>query len=135
MKHFLKVNHIGYAVRDISKTAKYYIEAGWTLSEIFEEEIQQTKIAFLTKDGFTTIELVAPLKEGSPSPVDNILQKLGCSTYHICYDVEDIEQAVEDLFDEGFKPLFEPVESVAMDGHQICYLYHLHVGLIELVSI
>ncbi len=134
MKHLLRVNHVGYAVRDINKTAQYYLDAGWKMSEIFEEEVQHTRIAFLTKDGFPAIELVASLKEGEPSPVDTILQKIGCSTYHVCYDVDDIEQAVEDLFDEGFKPLFEPVPSVAMDGHKICYLYHLHVGLIEIVS-
>jgi len=134
MKHLLRINHVGYAVRDINKTAQYYLEAGWQMSEVFEEEVQHTRIAFLTKDGFPAIELVAPLKEGEPSPVDTILQKIGCSTYHVCYDVDDIELAVEDLFDEGFKPLFEPVPSVAMDGHEICYLYHLHVGLIELVS-
>ncbi len=134
MKHLLRVNHVGYAVRDINKTAQYYLDAGWMMSEIFEEEVQHTRIAFLTKDGFPAIELVAPLKEGEPSPVDTILQKIGCSTYHVCYDVDDIEQAVEDLFDEGFKPLFEPVPSVAMGGHEICYLYHLHVGLIEIVS-
>lgn len=134
MKHLLRANHVGYAVRDINKTAQYYLDAGWKMSEIFEEEVQHTRIAFLTKDGFPAIELVASLKEGEPSPVDTILQKIGCSTYHVCYDVDDIEQAVEDLFDEGFKPLFEPVPSVAMDGHKICYLYHLHVGLIEIVS-
>ncbi len=134
MKHWKSINHIGYAVRDIQKTAQYYIDAGWQLSSIFEEEVQQSKIAFLTRESFPKIELVAPLNAGSPSPVDTYLQKIGCSTYHVCYDVDDIEQAVEDLFDEGFKPLFEPVESVAMEGHKICYLYHLHVGLIELVS-
>lgn len=134
MKHLLRINHVGYAVKDINKTAQYYLDAGWKMSEIFEEEVQHTRIAFLSKDGFPAIELVAPLKEGEPSPVDTILQKIGCSTYHICYDVDDIEQAVEDLFDEGFKPLFEPVPSVAMDGHEICYLYHLRVGLIEIVS-
>ena len=134
MKHLKTVNHIGYAVRDIQKTAQYYLDAGWQLSEIYEEEVQQAKIAFLTKDGFPKIELVAPLKDGEPSPVDTYLQKIGCCTYHVCYDVDDIDEAVEDLFEEGFKPLFEPVESIAMDKHQICYLYHLHVGLIELVS-
>lgn len=134
MKHLKSVNHIGYAVRDIQKTAQSYLAAGWSLSDVYEEEIQHTKIAFLTKTGFPKIELVAPLKEGEPSPVDVYLQKIGCCTYHVCYDVDNIEQAIEDLFDEGFKPLFEPVESVAMNGHKICYLYHLHVGLIELVS-
>ena len=134
MHHLKSVNHIGYAVRNIQKTAQLYINAGWSLSEVFDEEVQHTKIAFLNKEGFPTIELVAPLMEGAPSPVDSFLEKVGCSTYHICYDVDDIDQAVEDLFDEGFKPLFMPIESVAMGGHQICYLFHLDVGLIELVS-
>lgn len=134
MKHLISINHIGYAVRDINKTAQLYLNAGWSLSTIYEEEVQRTKIAFLTKEGFPTIELVAPLHEDEPSPVDNFLSKIGPTTYHVCYDVDDIEEAVEDLFDEGFKPLFMPVESVAMDNHQICYLYHVDVGLIELVS-
>ena len=77
MKHLKSVNHIGYAVRDIQKTAQYYLDAGWQLSEIYEEEVQHAKIAFLTKDGFQKIELVAPLKEGEPSPVDTYLQKIG----------------------------------------------------------
>lgn len=134
MKHLKSVNHIGYAVKDISVTAKPYVEAGWELSNIFEEKVQNTKIAFLKKDGFPTIELVSPLDD-SKSPVDNIIANNGVAPYHICYDVEDIEQAVEDLYDEDFKPLFMPVESVAMDNHKICYLHHMSVGLIELVEI
>lgn len=134
MKHLKSVNHIGYAVKDISITAKLYVEAGWTLSEVYEEKVQNTKIAFLKKEGFPTIELVSPLND-SKSPVDNYLSNNGVSPYHICYDVEDIEQAVEDLYEENFKPLFMPIESVAMDHHKICYLHHLDLGLIELVEI
>ena len=132
MKHLISINHIGYAVKDIETTAKLYVEAGWRLSEIYEEKVQNARIAFLTKEGMAKIELVAPL-EGE-SPVDNILKKMSVTPYHICYDVDDIDEAVEDLFDEGFRPLFMPVESVAMDNHKICYLFHQHVGFIELVS-
>lgn len=132
MINLKSIDHIGYAVNDIAETANYYINAGWTMSEIFEEKVQNTRIAFLKKEGFTTIELVAPL-EGK-SPVDNILAQSGCAPYHICYVVDDIEKAVEDLYEEDFKPLFFPVESVAMDNKKICYLYNLKVGLIELVN-
>ena len=52
----------------------------------------------------------------------------------MCYVVEDIDQAVEDLYEEDFKPLFFPVESVAMENRKICYLYNMQVGLIELVQ-
>lgn len=132
MKHLLEMDHIGYAVKNIEKSAALYVEAGWTLSNIFEEKVQNTKIAFLTKPGMTTIELVSPLD--GDSPVDHILRTQGVSPYHICYVVADIMQAVEDLYEEGFKPLFLPVESVAMENRKICYLYHLDVGYIELVE-
>ena len=132
MKHLKSVDHVGYAVHDIMETAQYYLNAGWELSEVFEERNQNTRIAFLHKEGFPTLELVSPLD--GKSPVDNILSQMGCSTYHICYVVEDIEQAVEDLYEEDFKPLFFPVESIAMGNRKICYLYNLKVGLIELVN-
>lgn len=132
MKHLLEMDHIGYAVRNIQETAALYMAAGWTLSEVFSEEVQRTKIAFLRKPNMTTIELVSPLD--GKSPVDNILKTQGVSPYHICYVVEDIMQSVEDLYEEGFKPLFMPVESVAMENRKICYLYHLDIGYIELVE-
>lgn len=133
MKHLESFSHIGYAVKDIQQTARHYVNAGWTLSEIYLEKVQNTKIAFLYKEGFPTIELVAPLDE-TKSPVDSILAHDGVSPYHVCYEVNDIEQAVEDLYDEDFKPLFLPVKSVAMDNRKICYLHHLEIGFIELVE-
>jgi len=133
MKNLKSVSHIGYAVKDIWQTANHYIDVGWRMSKIFEEKIQNTKIAFLEKEGFPTIELVSPLNE-SKSPVDNIIAQNGVSPYHICYEVDDIEQAVEDLYEEDFKPLFMPVASVAMENRKICYLHHLDIGYIELVE-
>lgn len=132
MKSLLEIDHIGYAVKDINTTAQYYINGGWKLSEIFEETIQNTKIAFLTKDGMPTIELVSPLD--GPSPIDNVLKNSGIAPYHVCYVVDDMMASVEQLYEEGFKPLFMPVRSVAMDNREICYLYHMDIGTIELVS-
>lgn len=132
MKCLKEIDHIGYAVHDIQKTAQYYVDGGWSLSEIYDENVQNTKIAFLTKVGMPTIELVSPLD--GESPVDNILKHSGVVPYHICYVVDDMMAAVEELYEEGFKPLFMPVKSVAMDNREICYLYHLELGAIELVS-
>lgn len=132
MKHLVEIDHIGYAVRDIEKTASYYTAAGWAMSEVYEEKIQNTRIAFLNKSGMITIELVSPLV--GDSPIDNILKNQGVTPYHICYVVDNIMQAVDDLYEEGFRPLFKPVESIAMRNRQICYLYNLDCGAIELVS-
>ncbi len=133
MKHLIKIDHIGYAVNDIALTARHYTEAGWQLSDIMEEPAQNVKVAFLTKEGFPTIELVAPGGNGK-DPVSNILKRSGVTPYHMCYEVDDIEKAMEDLYEEGFVPLFMPVEAVAMGGRKICYMRSLEVGTIELVE-
>ena len=117
MKNLLSIDHIGYAVREIQETAAPYVAAGWELSNVYEEKVQHAKIAFLRKEGMTTIELVSPL-EGE-SPVDKFLDNGGVQPYHICYVVEDMWGALEDLHQEGFMPLFMPVASVAMQNKQI----------------
>ena len=75
MRCLKEIDHIGYAVHDIQKTAQYYVDGGWSLSEIYDENVQNTKIAFLTKVGMPTIELVSPLD--GESPVDNIQSIVG----------------------------------------------------------
>lgn len=132
MKCLKEIDHIGYAVYDIQKTAQHYIDGGWSISKIYDEIIQNTKIAFLVKSGMPTIELVSPL-EGA-SPVDNVLKHNGIAPYHICYVVDNMMEAVGELYEEGFKPLFMPVQSIAMDNREICYLYHIELGTIEIVS-
>lgn len=132
MKNLLSIDHIGYAVRDIITTAQPYLNAGWTMSEIYEEKVQNTKIAFLYKKGFTTIELVSPLNQ-TPSPVDKFLENGGVQPYHICYVVDDMWESLEDLHNEDFLPLFMPVKSIAMENREICYLYNKNIGLVEIV--
>ncbi len=125
-------HHIGYAVKDIDRTAKYYTATGWQLGEVYTDTIQNTYIAFLTREGFPMIELVAPIDE--TSPICNTLKKVGNATYHVCYSVPDLNTAVVELRSQRFMPLFKPVEAVALDNKKICYLMHPDVGLVELVE-
>lgn len=132
MLSYLNFHHIGYAVQDIVVTAEYYISAGWSISEIQIDVIQNTKIAFLKKEHFPLIELVAPIDDNSP--VVNTLNKMGVTTYHICYEVFDIDLAIVELKKLKYIPLFKPVEAIALENRKICYLFNKSVGLIELLS-
>lgn len=127
-----RFHHIGYAVKDIDASAKLYLEAGWEITETVIDPIQNAKIAFLTKEGMPKIEFVAPVDD--KSPIVKTLEKSGISTYHICYEVDDIEQAVKDLRKQKYIKLFNPVEAVGIDNKRICYLFNAQVGLIEIVE-
>lgn len=125
-------HHIGYAVREIAVTAAHYQEAGWTLSEEVIDPIQNVRIAFLSRPDTPLIELVAPVDD--KSPVVQTLEKSGVAPYHVCYEVEDIQEAVKQLRQKRYIPLFKPVPAVALGNRLICYLYNPEVGLIELLQ-
>lgn len=125
-------HHIGYAVHEIRETAAYYINAGWQLSDEITDEKQNSKISFLTREGFPLIELVAPVDE--KSPVVEILKKNGVTAYHVCYEVDDIDEAISKLRKLQYVQLFKPVEAIALNNRKICYLYNNKTGLIEIIE-
>lgn len=132
-----KIHHIGYAVKNIEKAAKLYRGMGFEVGEIVKDPIQNCLICFLWQPlscggSETMIELVAPLDE--KSPVVTILQKNGNSPYHICYEVDNMEEALKELKPYRFVKLFNPLPAVAMAGRKICYLFNRDNGLIELVE-
>jgi len=128
----LVFHHIGYATNSIKETSSFYLERGYKASEIIYDEVQQTNICFLTKVGNPTIELIEPATE--KSSIHKILKKNGVHPYHCCYEVEDIEKSFDQFAEDGFTPLFRPVEAIALDNRLICYFYRSDVGFIELLN-
>jgi methylmalonyl-CoA/ethylmalonyl-CoA epimerase len=126
-------HHIGYVTDSIANTAAVYVAAGYQSGITIEDPIQRVRICFLNKDNFPRIELIEPVDE--QSSVNKILKKNGVSPYHVCYEVNDIEAAFDELVEiQGYTPLFRPVEAIALDNRLICYLYKKEIGLIELVN-
>ncbi len=130
MIEHLKFHHLGVATRSIEKSASVYSKLGYTLSEVKTEPSQNVKIAFLSKDGDPLIELVEPLT--GDSPVSQIVKHSGTTPYHTCYEVDDINKALDKLEDMNFRPLFEPLISEVMEHGYFCYLFSAEIGLFEL---
>lgn len=128
-----RFHHIGYVTDSIANTSSIYMQSGYQASPIVEDSVQRVKICYLTKKDYPKIELVEPIDERSS--VNKILKRNGVAPYHVCYEVDDINLAFDELTDvQGYIPLFRPVEAAAMDNKLICYLYKKEVGFIELVS-
>ena len=132
MLSYFKFHHIGIATGNIKNTAQYYLDADYVKSETVFDPVQNVSIAFLTKIGMPKIELIEPSQ--STSPGFKIIQKSGVTPYHICYEVDNIETAINDLKKKRFMLLTKPVIAVALNNKKICFLYNKDVGLIELVE-
>ena len=128
----MKVHHIGYFVKNIEKGKKTFLALGYEIEQdTVRDEYRGIDIAFLEKDGYR-VELVSPFTE--ESVVYDLRKKMGNSPYHICYEVENLESAIEDLQEQRFVVTQEPHEAVAIDGKRVCFLVHGQMGIIELVE-
>jgi methylmalonyl-CoA/ethylmalonyl-CoA epimerase len=76
-----KINHVGIAVRNLKDAVARYEKLGLTVGRIETLPDFACKIAFLPC-GDTLLELIEPDTPGHPEGL-----------HHICYEVEDIEQA------------------------------------------
>ena len=95
--------------------------------------IQDIRICFLNKAGMPRIELLAPIDENSP--VNRILQTQGVTPYHICYEVDDLEQAMVVLRKElKFMKVSKSAPACAIDNRRVAFMFRKDVGLIELVE-
>lgn len=128
----LTFHHIGYATDRLSESIAAFESLGYSAGVVCLDPIQRTDICFLSKPGSPQIELVSPADE--TSSVNKIVGKHGVTPYHVCYETPDIDLAFDSLTEEGFIPLFRPVEAAAFGDRRICYFYKKEFGYLELVE-
>lgn len=125
-------HHIGIATSSIQATSSLYMTAGFQKTDVVFDPLQNVNVVFLQKEGCPLLELVEPIDR--TSPVHNILKKVGVTAYHFCYEVEDILDTINQLEEKDFKVVVDPVDAIAFDNRKICFLYHIDIGLIELLQ-
>jgi len=125
-----KIDHLGVAVASIDEAMGIYRALG--LAEAKREEVPGQKVvaAFLPV-GESRIELLEPTS--TDSPVAKFLAKRGGGIHHVCFAVEDIDAALEDLSRRGFRLIHRDAVPGA-DGKRIAFLHPEagHGVLIEL---
>lgn len=127
-------HHVGIAVPDLQVAIPAYKKLfGYELnSGPFDDPIQKVSVCFISRtQDDPVLELVAPL--GPNSPIARVL-KAGGGPYHICYQVPDIEAAIEHLTDNGSMLLSGPVPAVAFAMKEIAWIMtdaHLLVELLQ----
>ena len=127
----MKIDHIGYAVKNIDKAKKTMEVLGYIFEDTVEDKDRNIYIAFGEMDGYR-VELVAPIGPGSP--VDMHLSKIGPTPYHICYKSADIGSDIERLQANRFKVAIPLAPAIAFGNKRVVFMYSLSAGLIEIVE-
>ena len=127
-KRMLRFHHIGIACEKINKV-KEWIKRMYTIvyerGPLFDPAQNATVCLLRSEDGLV-IELV------SGEEVENIIKK-GISFYHLCYAVQNIDEAIEDLKKGGAILFSPPKEAILFDKKKVAFLY-TPMGVIELLE-
>jgi methylmalonyl-CoA/ethylmalonyl-CoA epimerase len=116
----LKVEHIGIAVRELSKSVPLFEKLLNTSCYKTEQvESEQVSTAFF-KTGDTKIELLE--SSSAEGVIARFIDKKGEGIHHIAFEVTDIEAEMKRLVSEGFVLLNEQPKRGA-DNKLVCFLH------------
>jgi len=127
----MNLDHIGYVTDSIEDASATFQALGYTPEPVVDFPAHRCHISFLHKQDEHNIELVEPYEDNKSL---RKLLKNGTTPYHLCYEVQDIHQACEELVSQDYLQLSQPLPAPAFDNRLICYLWHRTIGYIELLS-
>ena len=116
------LNHIAIVVPDLEEAAlKYQQTLGAEVSEQ-QELIEHGVTLVFVQLANTKIELLHPL--GANSPIRSFLERNPAGgIHHVCYEVNDINEAANILQDKGAKILGDGKPKIGAHGKPVLFLH------------
>jgi methylmalonyl-CoA/ethylmalonyl-CoA epimerase len=130
---FERVDHVGFAVRDLDAAISFYERAfGVTLAHRETVEEQGVEEAMF-RVGESWIQLLRPL--GPDTPVGKYIDKRGEGVHHVGYGVTDLKATLEHLKSEGMQ-LIDAEPRAGSRGTMVAFVHPKSVAgvLVELVQ-
>lgn len=128
----LRIDHIGIAVNSIEEAGKFYEALGLVSMGVEEVAEQKVRVAFYPC-GDSEIEL---LESTTPDgPVAAFLEKKGPGIQHIAIRVPDIEAAIAEMQEKGFR-MIDQAPRYGAGGARIAFMHPKASGgvLLELTE-
>ncbi|MFJ5624334.1 VOC family protein [Peribacillus loiseleuriae] len=117
-----KMDHIGIAVRDLGNSIDFYLRVlGGQLIDRYKSEVigVESEIAIIELNG-ERIELLAPTNN-TTSPIARFIKQKGKGVHHIAYRVEDLDEALLELKQQGIR-ILENSLRINKHGRRLIYL-------------
>jgi methylmalonyl-CoA/ethylmalonyl-CoA epimerase len=126
-----RIAHIAIVVDDIDAALDFWRDGlGLDLAHVEDVPDQQAAVAFLPT-GASEVELVKPTSD--LSGIARFLAKRGPGMHHLCFEVDDIEAALDRLRARGVR-LINETPTIGTGGKKIAFIHpeSTHGVLVEL---
>ena len=117
-----RLNHVAIAVKDIKAASAVYRDTlGAEITAEVEEPEHGVTTVFINLPN-TKIELLEPL--GENSPIAAFLERnSGGGVHHVCYEVDDIIKARDQLKSQGARVLGDGEPKIGAHGKPVLFLH------------
>lgn len=117
-----KLNHVAIAVPDVQAAARIYRDVlGAQVSQAVPQPEHGVTTVFVELPN-TKLELIEPL--GDDSPIANFFRKNAAGgIHHICFEVEDIDQACRALEEQGVRIIGDGKPKAGAHGNPVVFLH------------
>jgi methylmalonyl-CoA/ethylmalonyl-CoA epimerase len=124
----MRFHHIGIACADINEEIANVskIHDVVEVSKTVFDEKQNAQLVMLTLSDGTNIELI------SGKQVESLVKK-NINYYHICFEVDDINEEIERLTAENAFLISAPKPAILFNNREVAFL-KVSYGIIELLS-
>jgi methylmalonyl-CoA/ethylmalonyl-CoA epimerase len=123
-----RFHHVGIACRDIQRTRAWVCETFPVTADsgVVHDPVQDADLCLLDIEDQPAFELVSgPMVEG-------MLRRKN-SYYHVCYEVDEITDAIAHFEAHGSRLISGPVPAVLFDGRPVAFLLS-PIGLVEVLG-
>jgi len=117
-----RIDHIAIVVQDLDAALGVYRDVlGLPLERVEEVPAERVKVAFLSlPEGDGEVELVQPTAEDTG--IARFLAKRGEGMHHICFEVDDIEAAMDTMAASGLQVL-EDKPRLGSQGQKYVFIH------------
>jgi len=114
-----RIDHVGIAVRNLEEAIKVWEGLGLKVEEVEEVPEQKVRTAIIHV-GESRIELLEPTAEDSP--IEKFIAKRGEGIHHIALGVDNIEEHLKKLKEEGYR-LIDEEPRIGAGGAKIAFVH------------
>jgi methylmalonyl-CoA/ethylmalonyl-CoA epimerase len=129
----LGIEHIGIAVKDLDKSSPFWRH----VLNLEHKSTETVKAQGVLTDIYDTtkgkVELLQSL--GDDTPIGKFLLKKGPGVHHVCFEVDDINKAINELKELDIQVLSD-TPTIGAEGYKVVFIHPKSTGgvLVELAE-
>ena len=110
------MNHIGLVSKSIEQFTQVFKVLGLdVVTDPVPDLLQKVSASFVEVGHGPGLHIEILEPSGEDSPIVGFLEKRGAGLHHLCFDVDDIQEASDHLVRHGFKMVCAPCDCAAYD--------------------